>query len=67
VSGNERAPDGQVWVCQACGKRSRDLYGDEPLSYGWDESCILHAALLPEDRLVLKGSRVVEVLPERAS
>lgn len=29
---NQRAPDGQVWVCTACGKRSRDLYGDEAIA-----------------------------------
>lgn len=45
---NEKAPDGQVWLCTACAKRSRDLYGDSSIDYGWDESCIIHAKLYPE-------------------
>lgn len=43
--GNERAPEGQIYVCKFCGKRSRDLYGKEPLDRGWDESCMLAAVL----------------------
>ncbi len=27
VKGTDLAPDGQVWVCGACGKRSRTRYG----------------------------------------
>ena len=42
---NETAPEGQVWVCAACGKQSRDRYG-----YGWDESCMLHAVLCFEQK-----------------
>jgi len=39
------APDGKVWVCQKCGKRSFDLYGDYLSDPGWDESCMLNAEL----------------------
>jgi hypothetical protein len=42
---NQVAPEGQVYVCGACGKRSRDKYGDQKISYGWDVSCMLHAVL----------------------
>lgn len=43
---NRRALPGYVWECAACGKRSRDLYGNERISYGWDESCVLNARLV---------------------
>lgn len=43
--GNHTAPEGQVWVCGACGKRSQDRYGFQNISYGWDESCMLNAVL----------------------
>lgn len=45
---NEIAPEGMVYQCQACGKKSRDLYGDQKINYGWDESCMLNAALVPD-------------------
>lgn len=51
--GNELAPAGQLWVCSACGKRSRDRYGDAALDRGWDESCMLHAVLCDEATIVL--------------
>ncbi len=37
------APDGAIWVCRACGKTGRDLYGDPGTS--WDESCAMNAIL----------------------
>lgn len=37
------APDGQVWVCGACGKTSKDRYGSAQSS--WDESCMLNSVL----------------------
>ncbi len=43
--GNEFAPKGQVYICGACGKRSRDLYGTKAIDEDWDESCMLHAVL----------------------
>lgn len=45
---NHTAPAGQVWVCGACGKRSRDLYGEVDAMYGWDESCVMNAVLCYE-------------------
>ncbi|MCC6405372.1 MAG: hypothetical protein IT405_03220 [Candidatus Yanofskybacteria bacterium] len=57
------APEGQVWVCMACGKMSRDRYsaqgpGDSP---GWDESCMLNSVLLKKEKLVIQDGRVREV------
>lgn len=45
---NEIAPEGMVYRCMACRKRSRDLYGDKKIDQGWDESCMLNAALVPD-------------------
>lgn len=47
------APEGQVWVCGACGKTSRTRYGFDATnvrvaSPGWDESCMLNAVLCYE-------------------
>jgi hypothetical protein len=47
--GNRIALDGQVYVCGACGKRSRDLFGFQKISYGYDESCVLNAVLCHDD------------------
>jgi hypothetical protein len=44
------APDGQVWVCAACGKTSKDRYGDDKSSWGWDESCMLNSVLCYADK-----------------
>jgi hypothetical protein len=46
--GNLLAKDGWVWQCQACGKKSRDMYGCQPISYGYDESCALNCKLVKE-------------------
>lgn len=43
MSDNRFAPDGTTWVCGACGKTSKDRYGDGKSS--WDESCMLNAVL----------------------
>lgn len=51
-----------VWVCLACGKRSRDRYGDVPLNCGWDASCFLNSVLVYEDAVVLGGDRVIEIV-----
>jgi hypothetical protein len=59
--GNETAPKGKVWVCCACGKLSRDLYGFKPISRGWDESCVLNAQMFEEKKLVIEQGRVVKV------
>lgn len=45
---NEVAPEGYIWVCCVCGKRSRDNYGNDPIDHGWDESCILNCVLAKE-------------------
>lgn len=50
--GTRLAPDGFMWVCQACGKKSRTKYGfdDEnnpTADRGWDESCMLNSQLVP--------------------
>lgn len=37
------APDGQIWVCGACGKTSKDRYGDP--GKNWDEACMLNSVL----------------------
>lgn len=44
-----------IWICQACGKRSPDKYGNHPdTSQGWDEACVLNAVwcrpATPEER-----------------
>ena len=58
--GKRFAPKGKVWVCCACGKTEKDLYGS---TRGWDESCMLNAVMVDEDRLVLSsdGKRVVRI------
>ena len=47
-----KAPKDHVWVCLACGKKSKDRRG-EPESL-WDESCFCNAILvnLTKKRLV---------------
>lgn len=51
TEGTKLAPDGQLWVCEACGKRARSRYGFDALGrrtsldYGWDASCMLNAIL----------------------
>jgi len=49
------APEGMVWVCGACGKTTKDKYGNER---GWDESCMLNAILCEESKLVWKDGFV---------
>lgn len=46
--GNQLAPDGMVWRCRKCGKRSLDRYGEQALDRGYDESCMLNAELVAE-------------------
>lgn len=57
---NPIAPPGAVYVCGACGKRSRDLYGNEKISRGWDVSCVINAILCVEATLVMDGDQVVK-------
>jgi hypothetical protein len=57
------APEGQVWVCGACGKWSRTLHGDpDAVRVGWDVSCVLNAVLCRESHLTRdKYTRVTKV------
>jgi hypothetical protein len=69
TDGTALAPEGKTWVCCACGKKSRSMYGFDAqnkrvASGGWDESCVLNASLFDNRQLVhdLYG-RVIQVLP----
>ena len=62
---NEVAPAGQVWVCCSCGKRSRDRYGDQAISSGWDASCMLNSVLCYEDKISVENGNVL-YLPDDA-
>lgn len=53
-AGTGVAPIGQVWVCCACGKTARDLFGNER---GWDESCMLNAMLCWDRAAALADQR----------
>jgi len=63
------APDGQVWICGACGKTSPTKYGfdaDEKnvAEAGWDESCMLNAVLcLTSSIMRNKQGRIVYADP----
>lgn len=61
---NETAPEGKVWVCCACGKMSKDRYGRQAITRGWDESCVLHSQLFDEKALTIVDGRVTEVWGE---
>lgn len=50
-----------IWVCLACGKRSADRYGEHAVNRGWDESCMLNAALCYVDALTMDGELVSAV------
>jgi hypothetical protein len=56
---NHIAPPGMVYVCAACGKRSRDRYGDKAIDRGWDVSCFMHSVLCKESTLEIEDGRVV--------
>lgn len=52
------APEGQIYVCGACGKTSQTRSGatanglaDVEKSRGWDESCMLNAVLCYAEKL----------------
>ncbi len=62
---NEVAPEGSLYVCMACGKTSKDWYGFQAISPGWDESCTLNCDLVPMNRLVVNtDGRVVSIKSE---
>ena len=55
-----------LFVCCVCGKQSKDKYGEKPISYGWDESCMLNSQEFDVSKLVYgpgnnKIRRVIEV------
>ena len=56
------AGDGEIFVCGACGKTSKDLYGEEgdDGGYSWDESCMLNAVLCIEESIVAENGRIVK-------
>lgn len=55
------APIGKIWMCMACGKVSKDLYGDT--TPWWDASCVLNSVLVDEYKLVFDGDgTVIEIL-----
>lgn len=61
---NQHAKHGQVFVCEACGKRSQDKYGNNAIDRGWDVSCMLHAVLCLENSVVFdKDGRVIKAEP----
>lgn len=56
MNGTDLAPDGQLWVCAACGKRARSRYGFDSgnkstvVDPGWDGACMLSAVLVYADK-----------------
>ena len=61
LEGTTVAPVGQVWVCLACGKRSRTKYGFDTNNVAqtidplWDSSCMLHAVLCHDPPNMVDG------------
>lgn len=43
---------GEIWVCSACGKTSKNRYDGDTLSPSWDTSCFLNAVLCVEGSVV---------------
>lgn len=64
--GNRDAPAGYVYVCMACGKMSKDIFGYKRISKGWDESCMMNSMLVNEKLLELSedGGQVVALRSE---
>lgn len=58
---NHTAPEGYVYVCRKCGKRSHDKYGENPIDKGWDASCMLNSILLETNKLEITNNRVTGV------
>lgn len=56
---NEVAGTGEVFVCVACGRRSKDRAGHMRLNTHWDESCETHAVRVYEKSIVLEDGLVV--------
>lgn len=66
-SGNHKAPPGILFVCLACGKLSRDRYGDDALAGSeiWDESCMLNCQAFLESDIIPTdcGMRAASINP----
>lgn len=61
MKGTDLTPEGQIWICSACGKKSRTQFGfvddgtprgsdvtpdgARVADRGWDESCMMNAVL----------------------
>ena len=59
-TGNKYAKDGNVFVCVECGKLSKDKYGQESISNGWDVSCVMNAVEMDSAKIrVDEWGRVV--------
>lgn len=46
-----RAPDGQVYLCMACGKKSKTREGENygtDTEWGWDISCAVNCVLVSD-------------------
>lgn len=48
---NSKAPEGYIWECRCCRKRSQWKYGfddegNRVADWEWDESCMLNSELL---------------------
>ena len=64
MKGTDLAPEGQTWVCCACGKTARSRYGfdaegNRTTRQRWDESCAMNAELFSNTRLVFGDSGLV--------
>lgn len=64
---NKVAPNGECYVCEACGKVSRDEWGSLAHSHGWDESCILNCVLTDDPKYVRKLEDIEASISETSS
>ena len=46
----------------ACGKMSKDKYGEKPLTPGWDVSCMLNSVRCISKSLIITNERVTKIL-----
>lgn len=50
-----------MWLCFACAKQSHDKYGTDPISHGWDVSCVMWSNLVrPEDVKSRDGQKYLD-------
>jgi hypothetical protein len=50
-----------VLVCLACGKMSKDKYGYQPMSAGWDVSCMMNSRKFYLDKLVVVKEKLKHI------